>query len=576
MDVSELLQVTLYLVALVILSPLLGQFIAFVFSENPTPRLRLFAPLESLIYRLAGVNPSLEMTWKQYASALFVFNAIGCLFTLLLLLTQGWLPLNPEHLPNLPFDIALNTAVSYMTNTDWQAYNGETALSYLSQMVGLTVHHFTSAASGLGVLLALIRGLVRKEAQTLGNFWADLTRSILYILMPIAFGFALLLVSQGVIQNFRPYTVATSIGSAHTQADPSQPSPPQYQVLPQGPAAAQVAIKQLGTNGGGYFGANSAHPFENPTPLSNFLQLLAIPLLPSATVFAFGRLVKDKQQGLSIWCAMFGLFLAGFLVAAYSELSGNPITGLSASLEGKEQRFGVLNSVLWSSATTAASNGSVNAALDSISPLSGLIALLNMMLGEVVFGGIGAGLYGMLMFVILTVFLAGLMVGRTPEYLGKKIDVAEIRWIVIALLAPGVISLIGTSIGIASTVTHKAILNQGPHGLSEVLYAFTSTAANNGSAFAGLQGASGFLPSLFSATMLLGRFAVIVPVLAIAGSLASKKATPPSPGTFPTNGPIFTILLITVILVVGALTFFPVLCLGPIVEHFLMLAGRSF
>ena len=605
MNERDFLQLALYLVALVALTPMLGKFMARVLQGERTFLSPILGPVERGIYKLGGVDAHREMTWLGYAGALLAFNILGCLLTLAQLMTQAWLPLNPANLPNVPFALALNTAVSFMTNTNWQAYSGEATMSYFSQMGGLAVHNFTSAATGIGAALALIRGLSRKGSAgfqpasggilpsvTLGNFWADLTRSTLYILLPFSFVFALVLVSQGVVQNFRNYDTATLIAPYETEVaktdDAGQPVKDAQgnavmekktvteQTIPQGPAASQIAIKQLGTNGGGYFGVNSAHPFENPTPLSNFLEMLAILLLPSALVYTFGVMVGDRRQGWSIWSAMFALFLIGFAVAWFAEVQPNPVTGLTSAMEGKEQRFGVMNSVLWAAATTDASNGSVNAMHDSLSPLAGLVTIINIQLGEVVFGGLGAGLYGMLMFVILTVFIAGLMVGRTPEYLGKKIEAAEIKWAVVAVLAPCVLILTGTALGVSCEAGLTGLNNQGPHGLSEILYAFSSAAGNNGSAFAGLGVNTNFYNYLLAAIMFLGRFAIIIPVLAIAGSMARKKVAPPSAGTFPTTGATFSILLVGVILIVGALTFFPVLSLGPIVEHLLMQSGRTF
>ncbi len=592
MNERDFLQLALYLVALVALTPVLGKFMARVLRGERTFLSPVLGPVERGIYKLGGVDATKEMTWLGYAGALLAFNILGCLLTLVQLMTQAWLPLNPAGLSNVPFALALNTAVSFMTNTNWQAYSGEATMSYFSQMGGLAVHNFTSAATGIGAVLALIRGLSRKQVSTLGNFWADLTRSTLYILLPLSFVFALVLVSQGVVQNFRSYDTATLIAPYETEVaktdDAGQPVKDAQgnavmekktvteQTIPQGPAASQIAIKQLGTNGGGYFGVNSAHPFENPTPLSNFLEMLAILLLPSALVYTFGVMVGDKRQGWSIWAAMFALFLIGFGVAWFAEVQPNPVTGLTSAMEGKEQRFGVMNSILWAAATTDASNGSVNAMHDSLSPLAGLVTIVNIELGEVVFGGVGAGLYGMLMFVILTVFIAGLMVGRTPEYLGKKIEAAEIKWAVVAVLAPCVLILTGTAIAITAAAGTTTLNNQSPHGLSEVLYAFSSAAGNNGSAFAGLGVNTDFYNYALALVMFLGRFAIIIPVLAIAGSMARKKVAPPSAGTFPTTGATFSILLVGVILIVGALTFFPVLTLGPIVEHFLMQAGRTF
>jgi K+-transporting ATPase ATPase A chain len=563
MNGHDFIQLALYLAALVALTPPLGQFMARVFNGGRTPLTPVLGSVERLIYKLCGVKATREMSWVAYAGALLAFNLFGFLLTLAQLMTQAWLPLNPAHLPNVPFALALNTAVSFMTNTNWQAYSGESTMSHLSQMTGLAAHNFSSAATGIAAMLALVRGLTRRQSATVGNFWADLTRSTLYVLLPLSLVFGVVLVSQGVVQNFAPYAQATTLDGAE-------------QIIPTGPAASQIAIKQLGTNGGGFFGVNSAHPFENPTPLSNFLEMLAILLLPSALVYSFGCMVGDKRQGWSIWAAMLVLAVLGFAVAWIAETQPNPVTGLATAMEGKEQRFGVMNSVLWAAATTDASNGSVNAMHDSLSPLAGLVPMVNIMLGEVVFGGVGAGMYGMLMFVILTVFIAGLMVGRTPEYLGKKIEAAEIKWAVVAVLAPCVLILTGAAVGVSGAWGLAALNNNGPHGLSEVLYAFSSAAGNNGSAFAGLNANTGFYNYTLATAMFTGRFAVIIPVLAIAGSMARKKISPPSAGTFPTTGATFTLLLIGVILIVGALTFFPVLSLGPVAEHFLMQAGRTF
>lgn len=592
MNQRDLIQLALYLVALIGLTPILGKFMALVFEGKRNVLSPIIGPVEQLIYKVAGIKPTQEMSWVGYAGALLAFNLIGGLVTLVQLMVQGWLPLNPQHLPYVPFALALNTAISFMTNTNWQAYSGEATMSYLSQMTGLAVHNFTSAATGIAVLLALVRGFLRKQSGSVGNFWADLVRSTLYVLLPLSFMFAVVLVSQGVIQNFRPYDTATlsvpyktQVAKTDAAGQPikdAQGNPVMEeqtvttQVIPQGPAASQIAIKQLGTNGGGFFGQNSSHPFENPTPLTNFLEMLAILLLPSSLVFAYGVMVGDRRQGWSIWAAMLLLFLAGFAISWWAELQYNPSLSIAGSMEGKEQRFGIMNSVLWSTATTDTSNGSVNAMHDSLSPLAGMVALINMHLGEVVFGGIGCGMYGMLMFVILTVFIAGLMVGRTPEYLGKKIEASEIIWAVIAVLAPCALILVGTALGVSSKAGLAGLNNNGPHGLSEILYAFSSAAANNGSAFAGLSVNTDFYNYLLAIGMFLGRFTILIPVLAIAGSMAKKKISPPSAGTFPTTGPVFTLLLVGVILIVGALTFFPVLCLGPVVEHFLMLGGRTF
>jgi len=525
---------------------------------------RVLGPVERLTYKLSGVDPTQEMSWKAYAIAMLTFNISGGAVLLAMELTQQWVPLNPQHLPNVPFALAFNTAVSFMTNTNWQAYAGENTMSYFTQMAGLAVHNFVSAATGIAIAVALARGLVRKEANGIGNFWADLTRSTLYVLLPLSIVVTIVLAQQGVVQTFDSYPTATTLEGAQQQ-------------IPLGPVASQIAIKQLGTNGGGFFGQNSAHPFENPTPLSNFVEVFVIFWLGSALVYMFGLMAKDRRQGWAIWAAMFALFLAGFATLWWAELQPNPALGLTVpSLEGKEVRFGQFNSALFATVTTDASCGAVNMMHDSLTPLGGLVPFINMMLGEVIFGGVGAGFYGMLMFVLLTVFIAGLMVGRTPEYLGKKIEAREVTWAVIAVLAPPVVILCGSALTMLYPEALKSLNNGGPHGLSEVVYAFASAAANNGSAFAGINANTDWYNYMLAINMFVGRFAIIIPVLAIAGSLAQKKTSPPSSGTFPTNGSVFTILLISVVLIVGALTFFPVLSLGPVVEHFLMQAGRTF
>ncbi len=553
------LQIGLYLVVLVLCTPLFGGYMARVFEGQ----FAILKPLERGIYRLAGVDDTTEMNWLSYTGAVLAFNGLGLAVLLLLQLLQHWLPFNPQALPNVAWDSAFNTAVSFATNTNWQGYAGETAMSYATQMLGLAVQNFVSAATGIAVLLALVRGLTRASQTTIGNFWVDLVRSVLYVLLPLSIILAVALVSQGVVQTFSPYINATTLTG-------------QTQTIPLGPAASQIAIKQLGTNGGGFFNANSAHPFENPTPLSNFLQMLAILLLPAAFTYTFGRMVGSARQGWAIFAAMFALFGLGLLVAGWAESAFNPALGVTGVMEGKETRFGLANSVLWAVATTSASNGSVNALLSSFSPLAGLVALWNIMLGEVIFGGVGAGLYGMLLFVIVTVFIAGLMVGRTPEYLGKKIEAGEVKMAMFGILIPSAVMLLFSAIAVVAPAGRAGLLHTGAHGLSEILYAFASAAGNNGSAFAGLNANTIFYNLMLGVAMLTGRFAVIIPVLAIAGSMAGKKITPPSTGTFPTDTPLFAGLLIAVVVIVGALTFFPVLSLGPIVEHLLMLAGRTF
>ncbi len=553
----------LFIFGLVAVTPPLGHLLARVFTGERNFLSPILGPIERGIYRLGGIDPAEEMSWRQYAVAVIVFNVLGGALLLALELTQAWLPFNPQHLPNVPFALACNTAVSFVTNTNWQAYSGEAVMSNFTQMAGLAVHNFVSAATGIAVAVALARGLIRKQCGTIGNFWTDLTRGTLYILLPLSLFLAVVLAQQGVVQTLHASATATTLEGATQQ-------------IPLGPAASQVAIKQLGTNGGGFFGQNSTHPFENPTPLTNFLEVFVIFWLGSALVYMFGLMARDRRQGWAIWAAMFALFLAGFAVMWWAELQPNHALGLTTSLEGKEVRFGQFNSALFATVTTDASCGAVNVMHDSLSPLSGLVALVNMMLGEIVFGGVGAGFYGMLMFVLLTVFIAGLMVGRTPEYLGKKIEAREVTLAVIAVLSPAVVILLGSALTMLYPAALRSLNNAGPHGLSEVIYAFTSAAANNGSAFAGLNANTAWYNYWLAFCMFVGRFAVIIPALAIAGSLARKKTAPPSSGTFPTHGPVFTILLLSVVLIVGALTFFPVLSLGPIVEHLLMQAGRTF
>ena len=563
MKAGEILQLVLFLGLVVGLTPVLGGWMAKVFRGERQFLTPVLGGLERWIYRVARVDPAEEMSWRQYAAAVLGFNFLGLLALLGLQLGQAWLPLNPAGQANLDLGLAVNTAISFVTNTDWQAYSGESTMSYLTQMLGLSVQNFFSAATGIVVLLALIRGLTRAHFSTIGNFWSDLVRSIVYILLPFCLVFALVLVSQGVVQTFSAYPTVTTLEGAQ-------------QVVPLGPAASQIAIKQLGTNGGGFFGQNSAHPLENPTPLSDFLELLAIILIPSAIVYSYGVLVGNRRQGWSIYAAMLVVVLGGLALALWAEYQPNPAQNNLNLMEGKEQRFGVMNSVLWADLTTVTSNGSVNAMHDSLSPLAGAVTLFNLLLGECVFGGIGTGLYTMLLFVIITVFMAGLMVGRTPEYLGKKIEAFEVRMALIAVIAPSACVLLFSAMACATDTGRSAMANAGPHGLSEVLYAFASMANNNGSAFAGLTAANPLYLWLGSLAMLIGRFAVIVPVLAIAGSFAAKKITPPSSGTFPTDGPLFVILLLAVVLIVGVLTFFPALSLGPIAEHFLVQAGRTF
>jgi K+-transporting ATPase ATPase A chain len=559
----ELLQIIVYFGLLIVLTPLLGGYTARVFMGERTFLSPVLRPVESIIYRLTGVKADEEQDWRGYAVELVTFNIVGFLVVFVLQLGQGALPLNPAELPNVEATLAFNTATSFMTNTNWQSYAGETTMSYATQMLGLAVQNFVSAATGIAVVVALTRGLARRSAQTIGNFWGDLVRATLYVLLPLSLILALVLVSQGVVQNFNAPVEATTLTGAS-------------QIIPQGPAASQIAIKQLGTNGGGFFNVNSAHPLENPTPLSNFLQMLAILLIPAALTNTYGRMIGSQRQGWIIFAAMLILFLAGLSLMLTSEYSANPVFDVAGVLEGKEVRFGITNSILWGAATTAASNGSVNAMHSSFTPLAGGIAMLNMLLGEIIFGGVGAGLYGMLVFVILTVFIAGLMVGRTPEYLGKKIEAREIQMAILAILLPSAAVLLMTALASVTEAGLSSRANGGPHGFSEILYAFASASNNNGSAFAGLNANTPFYNLLLGIAMWIGRFGVIIPVLVIAGSMVGKKIAPPSPGTFPTDGAVFAGLLIAIILIVGALTFFPALTLGPIVEHVLMAAGRSF
>lgn len=560
---KETVQIITYILALILLSPVLGKYMAKVYTNDRHFLKPVLGWLEKLVYKATGVDATEEMNWKTYLAAMLIFNFFGFLVVFLLQLFQHSLPLNPQHLPAVSWHLSLNTAVSFMTNTNWQSYSGETTLSYLVQMLGLTVQNFVSAATGMAIMVALIRGLSSKMTHNLGNFWVDMTRSVLYVLLPLSILFAIILTGQGVVQNFSPYAKANTLQG-------------QEQIIPLGPAASQIAIKQLGTNGGGFFNANSAHPFENPTPLSNFLEMLAILLIPAALTFTYGKLAGSVRQGVTIFIVMLILFFSGFSISLYSEHQTNPVLKASSNMEGKETRFGVANSVLWSVVTSDASNGSVNAMHDSLSPLSGMTAMFNIMLGEVIFGGVGSGIYGMVVFIILTVFIAGLMVGRTPEYLGKKIEAFEVKMAILAVLAPSVVILLFSAWACSSPLGLSGLNNAGPHGLSEILYAFTSAAGNNGSAFAGLNANTVFYNLTIALGMLIGRFGVIIPIMAIAGSMASKKITPPSAGTFKTDNWLFAVLLIGVILIVGGLTFFPALALGPVVEHFLLNSAITF
>jgi K+-transporting ATPase ATPase A chain len=561
MTVADVFEIILFVGLLVGLAPFLGRYMAKVFTGERHLLSPVFGWLERGTYKIIGVDPFEETNWKSYLAGLLLFNLAGFIFLFLLLMCQGMLPLNPQHLPNLGAALAFNTAVSFVTNTNWQSYGGENTLSYLSQMLGLGVQNFVSAATGFTVILALTRGLARKSTDKLGSFWVDLTRSTIYVLLPLAILLSIVLVSEGVVQNFHSYTTVQTLEGTH-------------QLIPQGPAASQVAIKQLGSNGGGFFNANSAHPFENPTPFTNLLEMLSILLLAAALPFTYGKMVGNVRQGRIIFYVMLFLMLVGLGASLYSEYTTH--AALGSLMEGKETRLGITNSILWSVVTTNASSGSVNAMMDSLSPLSGLVSMVNMMLGEVIFGGVGAGMYGMLVFVLLTVFIAGLMVGRTPEYLGKKIDAYDIKMAMIAVLAPNFVVLVFSAIAVSLPEGLSSLNNSGPHGFSEILYAFTSAAGNNGSAFGGLNANTPFYNIMIGVGMLIGRFGIIIPVMAIAGNLAQKKITPPSAGTFKTDNILFAGLLICVILIVGGLTFFPALALGPIVEHLLMNAGVTF
>ncbi len=579
MTANAWLQLALFLGVLLALVKPLGGYMAQVYQGDPHLLARWFAPVERLCYRLLGVDAQEEMTWQRYAIAVLLFSGFGFLAVYLLQRAQGMLPLNPAGMAAVPPALAFNTAVSFVSNTNWQAYGGEATLSYLTQMLALTVQNFVSAATGMAVLVALARGISRHETTQLGSFWTDLVRGTLYILLPLSTVLALLLVSQGVVQNLAPYQTATLLEA--TGPDSARVT---TQVLPMGPAASQIAIKQLGTNGGGFFNVNSAHPFENPTPFSNFLQVLSILLIPAALCYTFGRLIKDTRQGWTLLAAMTVVFVALLIPTVLAEQAASPLIAAAGveqaagplqaggNMEGKEVRFGVTNSALWAIATTAASNGSVNAMHDSFSPLGGLIPMWLMQLGEIIYGGVGSGLYGMLLFAIVTVFIAGLMVGRTPEYLGKKIEAYEMKMASLAILIPNLLVLLCTAVAVSTATGRAGVFNPGPHGFSEILYAFSSMANNNGSAFGGLGAGTTFYTVLGGAAMWLGRFWVLIPTLAVAGSLARKKRVPVGSGTLPTHTPLFVVLLIGTIVLVGALTHLPGLALGPIVEHLQLFA----
>jgi K+-transporting ATPase ATPase A chain len=599
MTINDYLQLGLYLAVLLLLVKPLGTWMALAFSDTPNRVTRFGAPVERLIYRVCGIQADEDMSWQRYALVMLAFNVVGLLFVYSLQRVQQWLPLNPQDLGAVSADSAMNTAISFATNTNWQGYGGESTMSYLTQMLGLAVQNFLSAATGIAVLIALIRGFVRRNASGVGSFWVDMTRSTLYVLLPLSFVLALVLVAQGVPQNFKPYatvplveattateTIKDADGNTIKDAegkDVTKETKVTEQSLPLGPAASQIAIKQLGTNGGGYYNVNSAHPYENPTPLTNFLEVLSILLISAALCYTFGLMVGDRRQGWALLVAMLVIFVPLLLACTAAEQAGNPaLASLSVdkqasvvqsggNMEGKETRFGIVNSAIWATATTAASNGSVNAMHDSFTPLGGLVPLWLIQLGEVIFGGVGSGLYGMLAFAVVAVFIAGLMVGRTPEYLGKKIEAYEMKMASIVVLIPCALVVIGTAIAVMAPAGLDGMANPGIHGFSEVLYAVSSAANNNGSAFGGLSANTPFYNTLLGICMFLARFPLAIGMLAIAGSLAAKKHVPPSAGTLPTHTPLFIVLLASTVIVIGALTFLPALALGPIAEQLVML-----
>lgn len=536
---------------------------AAVFEGRYTFMHYLLQPLETLSYRLAGVDENKNMHWTQYTLTWLFFNIVGLVVLFLIQVFQSYLPLNPQGFSGVSWTTAFNTAISFVTNTNWQSYSGENTMSYFTQMLGLTVQNFVSAASGIGPFLVLVRGITHKNMDTVGNFWVDFVRSIVYILLPLSILLAILLVSQGVLQNFSPYIKASTLEGGE-------------QILPMGPVASQIAIKQLGTNGGGFFGANSAHPFENPTPFSNFLELLAITLIPAGLVYAYGVMTHQIKHGWLLFCAMFLLWAGGLFVVELAEFSNDPSLGVYPHLEGIETRIGLTNSVIWTVSTTATSNGSVNAMISSLSPFAGGIALFNIKLGEIIFGGIGVGMCGMIMILILTVFLSGLLIGRTPEYLGKKIEKREVQWMALGVLYPSALILLGSGISSILPIALSSLGNQGPHGLSEITYAFSSAAGNNGSAFAGLDASTPYYNIVLGIVMLLGRLFIVIPSFALGGLLAKKRITPTSAGTFSYTSPLFFCLLLGVILVVCALSFFIPFVLGPVAEHLLMLDKQLF
>jgi len=598
MTANGWIQILLFLGLIFAVTKPLGVFMARVFNRERTFLDPIARPVERLLYRVTGVDENHEMRWTEYAVAMLLFSGVSMLVLYLIERVQQWMPWNPQKFGAVAQDLAFNTAASFTTNTNWQNYAGEATMSYLTQMAGLAYHNFTSAAVGIALAIAFVRGIARREKETIGNFWVDMTRSTLWLLLPMCVIYALVLVSQGVVQNLKPYDTAKLVESQQVQKTSADGKPMvgqdgkpvmdtvTDQTIAQGPVASQEAIKMLGTNGGGFFNANSSHPFENPTPLSNYLQVLSIFTIPAGLTYTLGRMTGSQRHGWAVWAAMAFLFLAGVTTAYWAEARGNPLLKgadqrVSAlqpggNMEGKEARFGIADSALFATVTTDASCGAINGWHDSYTPLGGMVPLANIMLSETVFGGVGAGLYGILIYVVLAVFIAGLMVGRTPEYLGKKIEAYDVKMAMLVTLVFPVVILVLAAISSVEGFGTSSISNPGPHGLTQILYAFTSMAGNNGSAFGGLNGNTLWYNSAGAMTMLIGRFFMIIPMLAIAGNLAKKKYVPPSLGTFPVTTPLFSVLLVGVILIVGALTFFPALSLGPVLEHLLMSVGKTF
>jgi len=590
MTANGWLQIGIYLLVLLAITKPMGVFMARVFAGEKTFLDPVLRPVERLLYRLCGVDDTREMDWKEYTIAMLLFSSVGMLTLYLIERVQQLLPWNPQHFVKVPTDLAFNTAASFLTNTNWQNYSGESTMSYFTQIAGLAYHNFASAAVGIVIAIAVVRGIARRESKTIGNFWVDMTRCFLWVLLPVSLVVAMIFVSQGMIQNLKPYDTAKLLNPQTVQTTGADGKTTTQtvtdQVIAQGPFASQEAIKEFGTNGGGPFNANSAHPFENPTPFTNFLQMLLIFAIPAGLTYTLGRMTGSPKHGWAVWGCMAILFMAGVLIAYNAEAKGNPLlhgidqkvsaTQSGGNMEGKEVRFGIANSALFATITTDASCGCINSQHDSFTPIGGMVPLINIMLGEVVFGGVGAGLYGIIVFVILAVFIAGLMVGRTPEYLGKKIEAYDVKMAMLSVLIFCLSILVFTGISVVNKFGTSSIANPGPHGLTEILYAYTSNTGNNGSAFGGLNGNTLWFNVSLAFAALLGRFIQHIPILAIAGNLARKKLVPPSAGTFPVTTPLFTFLLTGVILIVSALTFFPALSLGPILEHLLMNAGKVF